>query len=198
MTVSEAIDPCIEPSWFSPLDGIPFSVLAIGLGWIMHTPFSFVFHWMYAHRLEVGQNHLSLKLDHAFMHIASGFISYGTSGRWEYCLLNFIMNFDFAWRHLFHDKVEERSNIIRVVISGLMGQILPILFHGQWVLGLQLSLVYGVGGWMFAAYPLGLWSHSIFHLVLVFAPYIMMSASLHLPGNEEIIKQAAECAVHHG
>lgn len=96
---------CIHSTLFPNLHTIPpMPILAIALGILLHTPFSMVYHWFYAASpsLPPSQkiNHLSRRLDQAFIHVCSAFISYGTSGRLDFFFLNLLYNLECIYRLL--------------------------------------------------------------------------------------------------
>lgn len=78
----------------------PLPMVFIAIGLAAHAPISFVYHWHYCTTLPPGKprfDHWSRKLDQAFIHVASAFVSYGTSGRWDYFALNVVYNAYCAW-----------------------------------------------------------------------------------------------------
>jgi len=73
----------------------PLPVIFIALGLVTHAPISFTYHWHYCTTLPPGKDrldHWSRKLDQAFIHVVSAFVSYGTSGRWDFFAVNVIFN----------------------------------------------------------------------------------------------------------
>jgi hypothetical protein len=86
----------------------PLPMIFIALGLVTHAPVSFVYHWHYCTTLPPGKprfDHWSRKLDQAFIHVASAFVSYGTSGRWDYFALNVVYNAYCAWCTLISSTV---------------------------------------------------------------------------------------------
>ena len=82
---------------------LPLPVLAIVLGVFIHFPFSFYYHWQCAKHIPPGYgriSHITRRLDHAFIHVASALYSYGTSGNIHYFLLCAIYNADCVYRQL--------------------------------------------------------------------------------------------------
>jgi len=81
----------------------PLPILFIALGIIAHAPFSFIYHWHYCTKLPPGKprfDHWSRKFDQAFIHVISTFMSYGTSGRWDFFVANAIFNAHCVWSNL--------------------------------------------------------------------------------------------------
>jgi len=81
----------------------PLPILFIALGIVLHAPFSFMYHWHYCTKLPPGKprfDHWSRKFDQAFIHVISTFMSYGTSGRWDFFAVNAIFNAHCAWKNL--------------------------------------------------------------------------------------------------
>jgi hypothetical protein len=56
-------------------------------------------------------------------------------------------------------------------------------------------LVLSLSAWFFIKYPVGGWSHSVFHMVVAFLPPLIMHAASTLPSSEDQLKVAAQCAV---
>lgn len=99
---SSSISPDCGTSWL--LQNLhatpPLPMIFIALGLVAHAPISFIYHWHYCTTLPPGKarfDHWSRKLDQAFIHVASAFVSYGTSGRWDFFAANVIFNAYCAW-----------------------------------------------------------------------------------------------------
>jgi uncharacterized membrane protein YjjP (DUF1212 family) len=71
---------------------------------------------------------------------------------------------------------------------------LPVLLHGHYLLYSQFLLMFALAGWSFTKYPIGGWSHSLFHLFLAFLPYLLFTESLQLHSSRAQINLAARCA----
>lgn len=99
---------CIQSTWFPNFHAMPpLAVVFVALGIVIHAPFSFIYHWKYAHALPPGiarTDHVSRRLDQAMIHVASAFITYATSFSWEYFLSNILYNADCFHRQ-FHKEV---------------------------------------------------------------------------------------------
>eukprot|EP00978_Attheya_sp_CCMP212_P031090 scaffold116281_cov54-Attheya_sp.AAC.2 len=176
----------------------PLPLIAIVAAIVVHAPFSFLYHWTYAHRLPPGMGrieHWSRRLDNSFIHVASALISYGTSGQLDYFLANLLFNMDCIYRQLFEPKVIPRRNQSRIFLS-MVGYTWPVLRNGQVGLYLQIWAVLAISGWLFAAYPIGGWSHSAFHIGIAMLPPLLMKAALALPSSQDPIHFAAQCAAH--
>jgi hypothetical protein len=100
-------------------------------------------------------------------------------------------NLDCAYRQ-FEKKVRPRRNQIRIAISILL-YILPVLRRGYYSDFVQLLIVFILGGWFFIAYPIGGWSHSMFHVVLAFLPHLIMVSACKLHISQPQIELAAQC-----
>jgi len=89
---------CIQNPWFPNLHAMPpLPVVFVALGIAIHAPFSFIYHWRFAHALTPGiarTDHWSRRLDQAMIHVASAFISYATSDSWYYFMANMLYNAD--------------------------------------------------------------------------------------------------------
>ncbi len=48
---------------------------------------------------------------------------------------------------------------------------------------------------LFVQYPLGGWSHGVFHLVLSFLPYLIMNVATELESSQLQINLAVKCAI---
>lgn len=121
------------------------------------------------------------------------FFSYGTSGREDVFWVNSIYNLDCIYRH-FETNVKPGRNKIRMMIA-MVGCTLPILVRGDTVNFINIWVVLLIAGWFFVLYPIGGWSHAVFHLVLWLVPPILMNTALHLPASEASLKVATQCAV---
>jgi hypothetical protein len=92
----------------------PLPILFIALGVVSHAPFSFIYHWHYCTTLPPGKprfDHWSRKLDQAFIHVTSAFVSYGTSGSWDFFVANAAFNAHCVWRNLVSKTV---SMVLRI------------------------------------------------------------------------------------
>lgn len=188
---------CISSSLFPRLHALPpLPLVAIALGICLHAPFSFLYHWVYARSLPPGFsriNHWSRRMDHAFIHVCTFFLSFGASGRWDVFWVNFLYNMDCIYRQ-FETNVRPGRNKIRILIATFLCT-LPILSDGNVSQFLNLWAVFLVAAWFFASYPIGGWSHSAFHIVLWLLPPILMDGAIELPASQAALKVAAECAV---
>mmetsp|Transcript_8656 Transcript_8656/g.18488 ORF Transcript_8656/g.18488 Transcript_8656/m.18488 type:complete len:419 (-) Transcript_8656:157-1413(-) len=176
----------------------PLPVVAGAVGIVAHAPFSFIYHWFYATKLHPSKRveHWSRRLDHAFIHFASACMSYATSGRMDYFLLTAAFNLDCAYRQ-FERRVRPRRNQIRIAISILL-YTLPVLRRGYYSEFLTLVFLFLLSGWFFAAYPVGGWSHSLFHVVIGFMPHFIMTSACKLQSSQAQIEFAAKCAIAGG
>ena len=196
----EDFDPstmCISSKFFPNLHSLPpLPVVAAATGVVLHAPFSFIYHWIYAHRLPAGlvkMNHWSRRMDQAMIHVISAAWAYSTSGNVYYFLANLAFNVDCILRQ-FESSVRPKRNQARITIS-CIAYMIPYFNRGEILLLLQLAAIYGLSGWLFAAYPIGGWSHSAFHLVIALAPPLVFAAALQLPTSQQRIQIAAQCAV---
>ena len=71
---------------------------------------------------------------------------------------------------------------------------LPILRVGEISLFIKLWSTFALSGWLFATYPIGGWSHTMFHIVLAFVPPILMEIAVGLSASQTQIHAAAKCA----
>lgn len=174
----------------------PLPVVAVAVGIVLHAPFSFLYHYKYAHELQgtVRTLHWSRRTDQAMIHAASALMAYATSGSWDYFVANLLFNGDCIYRQ-FQTKVRPRRNQIRIGIS-ILAYCLPVLKRGDFELFGKLWLVLGVSGWLFGTYPIGGWSHCAFHLVIALLPPLLMNAACELPSAADQMKLAAECTVY--
>jgi hypothetical protein len=161
---------------------VPLTVWAVAIGIILHAPFSFIYHWKYAHYLPIGSprtHHWSRRMDQSMIHVCSIFLSFATSGSWMFFVLNALYNMDCVMKQ-FEYKVRPRRNKVRLLISTVV-YTLPILQQGHVHLFTQLWLVLGIAFWLFVTYPLGGWSHAAFHMVAAGAPPLLMQAAAMVP-----------------
>jgi len=181
-----------DPATIAP----PLAVLAVAIGFILHTPFSFMYHWKYAHRLPPGLariEHWSRRFDNAFIHVISTCVSYATSGSWKYFLACAMVNADCIYRH-FLPKVQPRQNFIRIGVM-ITVSFMPILWWGNIILFVKISVILLISAWLFASYPIGGWSHSAFHVAIAMLPPLLMIAACNLSSSRAQIQTAAMCAV---
>jgi hypothetical protein len=182
---------CLPPSrWHSMPALPPLPVLAVAIAILLHAPFSFIYHWRYATTHDI--THWSRRLDQSFIHVASALVSYATSGSWDYFCANVLYNAECIYRlHL--PRFRPRANQMRITIS-ILAYVFPILRRGDVVLFLQVSVVLGVGGWLFSSYPIGGWSHAAFHIVMCLLPPLIMEAASELPVSQSQMQIASSCA----
>lgn len=187
---------CLSSAWLPHLHAIPpLPVIAGAFGIICHAPFSFIYHWSYAHRLPPGfarTNHWSRRMDQSMIHFCSASMAYATSGRLDFFFANLLFNADCFYRQ-FKNQVRPRSNQIRIAIS-VVAYTIPILRRGDMELFAELWILLGISFLLFGAYPIGGWSHSAFHLAIAFVPPLLMDAATDLPASQEQLKYAAHCA----
>jgi hypothetical protein len=172
-------------SWHSMPCLPPFPVLAVAVGVSLHAPFSFLYHWQYAHTMPPVERsrHWSRRLDHAFIHICSIFACCGTTDSIEYIVVNGLYNIDCVLQHLVKRDVRPRRNQVRCGLSLLL-YTLPLLFREDGGDGIllfcQLWAVFATSIWFFVAYPIGGWSHSVFHLIMALSPPLTLRAAARL------------------
>lgn len=187
---------CIQSSSFPYLTALPpLPVVAAAVGILLHAPVSMMYHWAYA-ATGSGVKHWSRRLDHAFIHFASACAAYATSGRVDFFLVNVAYNMDCAYRQFEH-KVRPKRNLNRIASSVLL-YLLPVLVYRQYFLFFQFFVMFATCGWLFVKYPLGGWSHGVFHLVLSFLPYLIMKVATQLESSQLQIELAVKCAAMAG
>lgn len=194
-TIMNETSGCINIPWLPHFHALPpWPVLAGAIGIVVHAPFSIMYHWVYATNLHPRARigHWSRRLDHSFIHFASACMAYATSGSVDYALINVAYNLDCAYKQ-FEEKVRPRRNQTRTSISILL-YISPVLLRRDYVDFAQLVLIFSISGWFFITYPIGGWSHSMFHLAIAFLPYIIMNSATKLEASQEQIEFAAQCA----
>jgi hypothetical protein len=188
---------CLSSTWLPHLHALPpLPVIAGALGIILHAPFSFIYHWHYAHRLPPGlarTTHWSRRLDQAMIHVCSACMAYATSGSWDFFVVNLLFNIDCIYRQ-FMTQVRPRRNQIRILIS-VVAYTIPILRRGDMRLFAEMWVLLGISFSFFRMYPIGGWSHSAFHLGMAFVPPMLMTSSIGLPASQDQLKVAAQCAV---
>jgi hypothetical protein len=190
---------CINLQWLPHLHAFPpLPLLAGALGILVHAPFSFLYHWTYATKLHPSKRleHWSRRLDHAFIHFASACMAYATSGNVWYFAVNAVYNLDCALKQ-FEEKVRPRRNQTRIALSILL-YIMPVLQRGYFGDFGKLVFIFMLSGWFFIAYPIGGYSHAMFHVVIAFLPNVIMKSACKLEVSREQIELAARCAVQSG
>ena len=69
---------------------------------------------------------------------------------------------------------------------------LGLLSHRVFLIGFATLLQ------LFVQYPLGGWSHGVFHLVLSFLPHLIMKVATQLESSQLQINLAVKCAIMAG
>mmetsp|Transcript_8147 Transcript_8147/g.11693 ORF Transcript_8147/g.11693 Transcript_8147/m.11693 type:complete len:84 (-) Transcript_8147:144-395(-) len=72
---------------------------------------------------------------------------------------------------------------------------MPILWWGNIILFVKISVILLISAWLFASYPIGGWSHSAFHVAIAMLPPLLMIAACNLSSSRAQIQTAAMCAV---
>lgn len=187
---------CISWAWLPHLHALPpLPPVAVAIGIVFHAPFSFIYHWKYAHRLPPGlarTTHWSRRMDQAMIHFCCACMSYATSGKLDFFFVNFLYNADCFVRQFFK-RVQPRRNQVRIGIS-VAAYTIPILRREEFLLYSKLGVLFVICGWLFRSYPIGGWSHSAFHIVLAFVPPMLMTAALELPASQNQLRVAVQCA----
>lgn len=181
----------------------PVSVLLVALGVCIHAPFSFHYHWVYAHRLPPGLSrtlHWSRRLDQAFIHVASACICAGLAATgnsawwcWYYVLANTLFQVDCIVQHFLRHAVRPRVNQLRIFTSLVVYTLPVLLVLNEPMLFGQIWLCFGVGSYCFAAYPIGGWSHAVFHVVIAGAAPPLMQAAVRAD-TTGAVERAVWCA----
>lgn len=188
---------CITSSWFPNVHAMPpLASLAAGIGIIGHTPFSMLYHWQYAHRLPSGlprMNHWSRRMDQAMIHFCCAMMSFASTGNSKYFLANTLFNMDCFYRQFLQEIVPKRNQ--RRIGIGIFFYSLPLLLRGDFLSYFQLLCLFALSGWLFAKYPIGGWSHAVFHIVLDLIPPIMFASALKLSSSQSQLEVAAHCAI---
>jgi len=188
---------CISSSYFPYLHAMPpLATIAVALGYILHSPCSILYHYMCAFKLEPGHrrmDHWSRRLDQAMIHVMGFFVNFGTSGNIKYTFFTFVFGIDCIYR-LFQPGFKPKSNQIRMASSFLLS-IVPTIMYGYYDEFMKFLIIYGLSGWIFAAYPLGGYSHGIFHLIAFLACPLQLGMSTKLVLSQHAIRTAAKCAV---
>jgi hypothetical protein len=173
----------------------PLTVIAIVLGIVLHTPASVLYHVLCAFKIPQGPmriNHWSRRLDQAMIHVVSIFWSFGSSGQWTYTLLSMIFNVD-SIIGLYRRPFCPRKIFYRFGVA-LTIQTLPLFINGRPDHIIRLLAIYIASGLMFTKYPLGGYSHGMFHILIAFAPPLVLVASVQLPSVQNELRIAATCA----
>ena len=178
----------------------PLSVLTVMLGIVAHAPFSFLYHWKYAHVLSPAErtNHWSRRMDQSMLHVQSCLSTYATSGTMDFFLVNVIFNIDCIYRQ-FERVVRPRRNQGRLGVA-IVAWTIPILKRGDLEMFSQVIFLLAIGIYLFIRYPIGGWSHAAFHLVLLPLMPALMQIALELDSSQYEIQLAARCyalAGHH-
>ena len=171
----------------------PLSVLTIMLGIVAHAPFSFLYHWKYAHTLSPSErtNHWSRRMDQSMLHVQSCLSAYATSGHVDFFLVNAIFNIDCIYRQ-FEPLVRPRRNQGRLGVA-IVAWTIPILRRGDFEMFAQVIFLLATGIYLFIRYPIGGWSHAAFHLVLLPLMPLLMQIAVGLDSSQDELYGAARC-----
>jgi len=188
---------CINSPYFSKMYAMPpLATISIVLGYLFHAPCSIYYHLLCAFKLPPGKkrlDHWSRRLDQSMIYVMSVCTCYGTSGSPQYALASILLSIDSIYR--LHQPTHRPNNILLRMILAFSMPILPVIVYGYYEEAIQFIIIYALSGWIFAAYPFGGYSHSIFHLVAALSNPIQLTLSTKLLTSQEAIQTAAICAV---
>ncbi|CAJ1930895.1 unnamed protein product [Cylindrotheca closterium] len=192
-------DGCISVSWLPNLHAMPpLTVIAGAMSMILHMPFSFIYHCIYAHKLSSTAriDHWSRRMDQCMLHVYSALLSYAFSGRLDFFLVNLVLNVDCIVKQ-WEKRIIPVRNQSRLVLS-IMCFTLPILENGDYSYFGRLYATMAIAFAVFTTYPFGGWSHTVFHLIFWNVPPMMMTYIPTLPASQDQLQLAAQCAVWAG
>ena len=135
-------------------------------------------------------------MDQTMLHVYSALLSYAFSGRMDYFLVNAILNADCIAK-LWEKQIIPVRNQTRLILS-ILSFTLPILEIGDYDYFGRLWGTMLAAFAVFGAYPFGGWSHTVFHLIFLNVPPMMMTYIPTLPASQEQLQFAAQCAVWAG
>ena len=193
--------------WWSPPSGCwsssllpaipPLPVLATMFAMWLHMPFSFLYHWKYAHELDpvARMYHWTRRMDHGMMHFCSILFAYGTSGSIDYALLAAVFNLPCFFLQFRPQIRRPRNNHICIVLA-IVSYSVPLAWESQTTTLVAFWSLILVALWLFARYPLGGWSHAAFHVVAGGTAPLLMNVAVHLPISQPQVEFAAHCAVY--
>lgn len=191
----ESLDGCLTSRLFPNLYARPpWPVIACAFGMAIHAPVAILYHLYCAFELPPGISrltHWTRKLDQCFIHILAIFWSYASSGSFNYMLVSTAINVDSIFR-LYKSPINPSRSLLRMIFAVIIF-ILPFLFRGELVLFSQFCLIYATGGYMFATYRIGGWSHTAFHTIFTLGVPMFIQASARLHSCQEQVAIAAQC-----
>jgi len=172
---------------------IPVPILAIVAGVLIQVRFSFVYHTCYATRLNGSKRieHWSRRADFCCIHIATSLFSYALTVSFPYFLLSLVLTLESCYKQ-FEPVVNPRRNLFRVVLS-ILFYLVPAFINASSNQLCRLLVLYPIVTWLFVVYPLGLWSHSMFHLLIMLIPPILMEIVVELPSVQEEVALFSRC-----
>lgn len=132
-------------------------------------------------------------MDQTMLHVYSALLSYAFSGRLDFFLANLIMNVDSIFKQ-WEKQIIPRRNQTRLIVS-ILSFTLPILESGDYDYFGRLWGTMAFAFAIFALYPFGGWSHTVFHLIFLTVPPMMMTYIPTLPASQEQLQFAAQCAL---
>lgn len=132
-------------------------------------------------------------MDQTMLHVYASLLSYAFSGRLDFFLVNVAFNADSIYRQ-WEKQIIPRRNQTRLILS-ILSFTLPILEREDYRYFGELWGAMGLAFAVFALYPFGGWSHTVFHLIFLTVPPMMMKYIPTLPGSEKQLQVAAQCAI---
>lgn len=182
------------PVWHHMPSAPPVTILTLVLGITLHAPCSMYYHWTASSRsVHERTIHWTRRLDQAMIHFACAMICMSTSGSWLYFGANCLVNADFFYRQ-FVPKVQPRRNQLRLCISVTLAYMLPLIRRQLWDVFGEVFILLSISFFLFTRYPIGGWSHTVFHLVMAFTPPLLFKAALSLESSHPALEQAAFCS----
>jgi hypothetical protein len=182
----------------SVTDSLPVAVYGVAIAFSVHAPASMLYHGYYASRIPCvleRTHHWSRRLDHILIHVASWFLAcslaYAASKSivsWDsmiaFVILVSLWNAVAIYGHASETTCHPQRNQILVLGATLL-YTLPLLTldASRFV---QAWCMLGTGFALFKWYPLGGWSHGLFHLALTGLPPLLMHAAFHMSQPNEM------------
>jgi hypothetical protein len=145
-----------------------FPMLAAVAGTCLHAPVSFLYHYLCATTIPPGYPRSASayrRADQAMIHLNSACYAYALSGSLAYFLPCAAFNLA-AGRLLFSERVRPRRNKALIALSILL-YTAPVARRGCWGAFAGMWALVLAGCTCFATYPVGGWSHALFHLIML-------------------------------
>lgn len=147
----------------------------IAIGTWTHLPFAVSFHLFSSHNPDGKHTSRAEKLDQTFVHISHVFYAYGITKCRTWTWINFILNFYMIMR-LWCSPDWRRSRSGRIILCCAVN-IAAMILAGNFANAVAFTIWFIAAGLTYRFCVVGVWSHSLFHLLLCGVQYHLFHAA---------------------